>query len=255
MKALTTCVLGLMACASWTSRDVQARMIEKSSLDFSSTIKEISNGDVHYFYYLSEKNIPSELRRKDPIYARMAKAMGKIDRSQDKLYALILKTVYAVSRPMNRYVRSEVLNSLDYLRLSLDSKDIRRLSATMFEVPKKGAGPGFRIDRELLLSRQEVEREYGADLSELPLRSSDSDLPFLVQNSDQFTKVLGQDSSKDARLISAHHDLGSGFIVEAYTLSHLYNVPPGFMGGTKRLKDDFLKSVEASIQRGQSYRP
>jgi hypothetical protein len=255
MKTLMQCVWVLMLCASWASLDAQARMIEKTNLDFSSEVREIGNGDVLYFYYLSEKNSPSELRRKDPIYARMAKALGKIDRSQDKVYALILKTVHAVFQPMNFYVRSELLNSLDYLRLSLDTKDIRRLSDTIFEVPPRGTVPGFRMDRELLSSREEVERKYGADLSLLTLRSLDSDLPFLVQNLDQFTKVLGLDSSKDARLISAHYDLGSGFMVESYTLSHLYNVPPRLVGGTKRLKDDFLKSVEAGIQRAQSYRP
>jgi hypothetical protein len=255
MKTLLQYLWVLMLCASWVSLDAQARMIEKTNLDFSSEVREISNGDIHYFYYLSEKNSPSELRSKDPIYARMAKALGKIDGSQDKVYALILKTVYVVFQPMNLYVRSELLNRLDYLRLTLDSKDIRRLSDTVFEVSPRGMVPGFRMDRELLLSREEVERKYGADLSLLTLRSLDSDLPFLVQNSDHFTKVLGQDASKDARLISAHYDLGSGFMVESYTLSHIYNVPPGFLGGTKRLKADFLKSVEASIQRAQSYRP
>lgn len=248
--------LALTSIVGFSSNSLQAEMVEKNAFNFPTPVAELSSGNISYHYYLSEKDRPSELQKKDALYAQVVDALGMKDDSGDKLYALIVRNVYVISRSMDRYVRSEVLNDLNYLRFVIDATDMRRLSSTEFEVPRRGNSPGFKMNRDLLVSANQVERNLGAKLSKLPLKSLEGDIPFTVQDSYEFSKVLGQNTSKQSRMITAYYPISdSSFLVDSYILSHLYNVPPGFMGGTKRLKEDFLKAVEGSIQRGQFFKP
>jgi hypothetical protein len=143
---------------------------------------------------------------------------------------------------------------LKYLNYVADSNSIRKLSTDTFERPKLGVVPGFRFTREIVETETLLNQNYGMKTAQLPLKMNDQNSVYVVQDSDNYTKMFVQGTSKFSRGLTVYYPLSlDTILVDAYLLSHLYNVPPGAVGGTKELKKSFMQSYEDVVQRERSY--
>lgn len=78
--------------------------------------------------------------------------------------------------------------------------------------------------------------------------------PVLVQENADFARVLGWRTGAWSATWTFHEALGPGRTrVTALSMSYLYNLPPGFMGGAERFTRDTVSGSLAVIARLRAY--
>ncbi|MFT3708842.1 MAG: hypothetical protein QM817_14425 [Archangium sp.] len=80
--------------------------------------------------------------------------------------------------------------------------------------------------------------------------------PWLVQENVNFARVLGWRTGAWSATWTFHESLGPGRTrVTALSLSYLYNVPPGFLGGADRFRRETIDGALEVITRLRGFKP
>lgn len=237
-----------------------SKAIEASKFDFAYSVEGLKSGDFLYHYSLSAQGLPSNLKKSNSHYNLVSTALGVADVSKDKIYSLILRVVYVIDKPLETFVRNETLNDVEFLNHVMGGDLAQKISNNTFNIAKKDVTPGYTTTRDLLTSSLELSDHYGANVGLLPvgtlINKTIAEPVFMLQNSTDFTKVLNVKSSKMARNLTAYYKVENNkIIVDSYTLVHLYNVPPNMIGGTARLKKDYIQAIQDSINREITFQP
>jgi hypothetical protein len=233
-----------------------AGLVEMKDFDFAIDVTKLGQ-DVWVSYNLVDKADDKQLREKSPLYKRVSDAIypqGLGD--SEKYYGLIIRSAFLVKQSRETYVRNEVLFDVRYLETVIGRQGVRKLSSGVFQVPNASFAPGYKIEQSLYATSAELKAAKKIDVALLPFAKNLGEPIALLQDSSDFGTILGSKTSRDGRLMNFYYEVSPGvFLIENVTLSHLYNVPPGLLGGTARLKKDYLKAIEESVPRVQGYRP
>jgi hypothetical protein len=173
-------------------------------------------------------------------------------------YAVVLgRMAYVVEKPIE-YFRAERVLGLDHLKRMIPDQEIRALgqeqgfSVFSFSGPPSCEGRLKHLERDDLeaLPQGSVERLLADLLPELGRAAAVG-----LQRNDRFGTVMGFKTAQGAVALTAHYALDSKrTLIHVVNLNYLHNIPPAFLGGEDRVKEEARKATLELVQRLRALR-
>lgn len=249
--AWLACLLALLPLlgAAAEARKPPVRREERVSFAVDAAFQE--RGGVQYFYQLiddEEDALAHEAFAKfQPLDTR-----GRWAGRKDSLYVLVSRIVYTLDKDV-AFFTAERVKDVTYMNAILPGADIRQKAPGTYTVAKMPAN-SFTLrylGREALTATAR-----DAALERFLSLTPEPGLPdsVVVQENFNFARVMGARTSDLSVTWTGHYPLAPGRTrVVVCTMSLLYNLPPFFLGGARRVHDEALGGALMLIQNLRAY--
>lgn len=210
-----------------------------------------ARGGVQYFYELIDQDADAltheSFAKLQPLDVR-----GRWAARKEPLYVLVSRIVYTLEKDAS-FFTAERVRDVTYMNAILPGVGIEQKAPGRYTVAKMPANSFTvrHLGREALTATpREPALEHFLSLS-AELGTPDS---VVAQENFDFSRVMGARTSELSVTWTAHHALAPGRTrVVVYTMSLLYNLPPFFLGGKRRVHDEALGGALTLIQNLRAY--
>jgi|GEM_PF-1613953 len=175
-------------------------------------------------------------------------------RRSENYFVMFTKMAYVVNQDIS-FFRETRLNDLEYQRAICRKPGLRQVNVSTFSDPGTKTQPSSDFSLSVLETSNEVSA-FGRSAESITAFDPELGAPqtLVIQRSDNFGPLLGMRTSKAARASFAYYPLGPNrTLVVNYSISFLYAVPPGFVGGVDRLRKEILASNLQMISAIERY--
>ena len=231
---------------------------EESRADFAVDRAFLLSGGIQYHYsFVSIDDAPES----SPSFRWLSRFdfPGYWSRRGSADYHVVLgRVAYVVNKPVSFFSKERTL-SLEYLRAMLPEQSIQSLGQEAGFSVFETSGPPSCQARLKHVSKDELE----ALSAQSPERLLADLIPELgraevvgVQRNDRFGTVMGFKTAQGAVALTGHYAISpTQTLLHAVNLNFLHNIPPAFLGGEDRVKEEAQKATLEIVRRIRSYRP
>ena len=170
------------------------------------------------------------------------------DKREEEYYTLLTKTVYGINKNISFFTK-ERLSHISYLQDVMPHNNLRK-EGNHYELKVGFGAPDISytldvFDADSFNASFPGLEKYFAEYDHIEL---DPQL-IVVQHNFDFSKVLGQETSKMSISISRYFEYKTGqTLIINYTLNLIYNLPPKLFGGGELLVNQMKKGIVALVR-------
>lgn len=242
-------LLPLLGATAAEARKPPVRREERVSFAVDAAFQD--RGGVQYFYQLIDQDEDAlahdAFAKLQPLDVR-----GRWAGRKEPLYVLVSRIVYTLDKDV-AFFTPERVRDVSYMNTILPGVGIRQKSSGQYTVAKMPANT-FTLR---YLGREELSATpRDAALERFLSLTPEPGLPDSVvqQENFDFSRVMGARTSDLSVTWTAHYPLAPGRTrVAVCTMSLLYNLPPFFVGGARRVHDEALGGALILIQNLRAY--
>jgi hypothetical protein len=242
-------VLPVLAATAGEERKPPVRREERVAFAVDAAFQE--RGGVQYFYELIEPDADA-LAHESFVKLQPLDVRGRWAGRKEPLYVLVSRIVYTLDKDVG-FFTAERVGDVTYMNAIFPGVGIRRKAAGQYTVSKMPANSFTlrHLGREALTAtpREPVLEHFLSLTPEPGLPDS-----VVVQENFDFSRIMGARTSDLSVTWTAHYPLAPGRTrVAVCTMSLLYNLPPFFLGGKRRVHDEALGGALMLIQNLRAY--
>lgn len=252
MKSLS---LLLFLFFSLSARAHETRTMKgMESIDFSPSIQELESGEIQYYYELQK---PSDQPATVTGVLDKLKALdthGVLKRKDSgQYYIQISKIAYTVKRPITYFSSKRTCDEAYmkqlYSALTLAAVKNRHCQ---FTIDPSFPAPGLTMDLYWYDNSSKTGKSLDSSLLNLDTHL-DQPAVSIFQYGHDFSRVMYEKTVLSTSALMNYYKISEDeTLVMSYTLSFIYNIPPGFLGGAGALEKKFLEQMPPLVDRTET---
>jgi len=221
----------------------------QSSLNFGLKKENWKTETIYFYHSLIEKE--DVLGDSSIQFATLAKPLDILDywgkRQEENYDVFLTKTAYVLNSPVS-FFTEERLADINYIAASMPNGKVDKKDSTYhlvlgFAAPDIDYILKFYSD-EVFNSKFPLLKDYFQKNDALDGNSS----LIVLQHNYNYGRVMFQKTSKMSISISRYYKVDERTLVVNYTLNYIYNMPPGFLGGSDFLIDKIKQGIKALVE-------